>query len=443
MRPEAVRQARLEAGLSLAQVAGGEVSRNAIHLVESGRARPSIATLRLIAQRTGRPVEFFLASAPDAAAEAWAADNLQLIELESRLARAELAAALELGERLLEQVGEGPLAATVRLRLAEANCRLRRPEAALEHLSGARIALEATGDDWAAIEALDWEAAARFLLEDPGAVDLLEEARRRCLALAVPAPRLLARIETHLATVHVHRHSWRSAVRAFEAAITAGSDIFDLLELAHAHSGLGTAYQHLGQPAKALVHASKALALYELRAEVGMRANAHNNIGDLLLHEGQFDAAERHIREAVAAYSELNAERQGLGYALTSLAELEVRRGNGLAALEAALEAIEAAREAGERVVIGMAHIQLGAAHELLGRGRDADGAFDQALAVLAAVDQPLRLRDAHMRVAEILEARGRVDQAAAHWRAAAELGRDHGTGVAQAAGWLGAAAAG
>lgn len=443
MRPEAVRQARREAGLSLAQVAGGEVSRNAIHLVESGRARPSIATLRLIAQRTGRPVEFFLATAPDAAAETWAADNLQLVELESRLARAELATALELGERLLEQVGEGPLAATVKLRLAEACCRLRRPEAALEHLSGVRAALEATGDDWAAIEALDWEAAAYFLLEDPSAVDLLEEARRRCLALAAPAPWLLARIETHLATVHVHRHSWRNAIRAFEAAISAGGGLFDLLELAHAHSGLGTAYQHLGQPAKALVHASKALALYELRAEARMRANAHNNIGDLLLHEGQLDAAERHIREALTAYAELKAERQGLGYALTSLAELEVRRGNGLAALEAALEAIETAREAGEKVVIGMAHIELGAAHELLGRTRDADGAFDQALAVLAAVDQPLHLRDAHMRVAEILEARGRVDQAAAHWRAAAQLGRDHGTGIAQPAGWLGAAAAG
>ena len=48
-----VRQARIEAGLTLAQVAGDEVSRTFIHLVEHGRSRPSKETLALIAKRTG------------------------------------------------------------------------------------------------------------------------------------------------------------------------------------------------------------------------------------------------------------------------------------------------------------------------------------------------------------------------------------------------------
>src|SRR5438093_12747803 len=56
-----VRQARIEAGLTLAQVAGDEVSRTFIHLVEHGRSRPSKETLALIAKRTGKPVEYFLA----------------------------------------------------------------------------------------------------------------------------------------------------------------------------------------------------------------------------------------------------------------------------------------------------------------------------------------------------------------------------------------------
>src|SRR5215472_7168335 len=61
VRPEAVRQARLDAGLSLADLAGGQVTRAAIHLVETGRMRPSMRTLQLIAQRTGRPISFFMA----------------------------------------------------------------------------------------------------------------------------------------------------------------------------------------------------------------------------------------------------------------------------------------------------------------------------------------------------------------------------------------------
>jgi transcriptional regulator with XRE-family HTH domain len=55
-----VRQARLEAGLSLAQVAGDDVSRTFILFVEQGRARPSSTVLRLIARRTGKPTAFFL-----------------------------------------------------------------------------------------------------------------------------------------------------------------------------------------------------------------------------------------------------------------------------------------------------------------------------------------------------------------------------------------------
>ncbi|HAF18645.1 MAG TPA: hypothetical protein DCK96_02730, partial [Chloroflexi bacterium] len=55
IRPGSVKQARADAGLSLGQVANGAVSRTAIYFVETGKAKPSLETLRLIAERTGRP----------------------------------------------------------------------------------------------------------------------------------------------------------------------------------------------------------------------------------------------------------------------------------------------------------------------------------------------------------------------------------------------------
>lgn len=60
MDPVRVRQARLAAGLSLAQLAGDDVSRTFIYLVEQGRSRPSQGVLELIARRTGKPVRYFL-----------------------------------------------------------------------------------------------------------------------------------------------------------------------------------------------------------------------------------------------------------------------------------------------------------------------------------------------------------------------------------------------
>src|SRR3982074_3947850 len=62
IKPGTVKQARLEAGLSLGQVARGDISRTAIYFVETGKAKPSMETLQLIAERTGRPVDYFLAS---------------------------------------------------------------------------------------------------------------------------------------------------------------------------------------------------------------------------------------------------------------------------------------------------------------------------------------------------------------------------------------------
>src|SRR6266568_4101968 len=57
--PGRVRQARVDSGLSLADLAGAEVSRAFIHQLEQGLARPSLQVLELIAQRTGRSIAFF------------------------------------------------------------------------------------------------------------------------------------------------------------------------------------------------------------------------------------------------------------------------------------------------------------------------------------------------------------------------------------------------
>lgn len=58
--PARVREARHAAGLSLAAIARNDVSRTFIHLVETGRARPSKPVLDLIARRTRKPVSYFL-----------------------------------------------------------------------------------------------------------------------------------------------------------------------------------------------------------------------------------------------------------------------------------------------------------------------------------------------------------------------------------------------
>lgn len=58
--PARVREARRNAGLSLARLAADDVSRTFLHFVEQGKARPSAEVLALIARRTGRPTSYFV-----------------------------------------------------------------------------------------------------------------------------------------------------------------------------------------------------------------------------------------------------------------------------------------------------------------------------------------------------------------------------------------------
>jgi transcriptional regulator with XRE-family HTH domain len=59
--PSRIRLARQRAGLSMAALGEGLVSRAAIHLIENGKSKPSMGVLQTIAARTGKPIEYFIA----------------------------------------------------------------------------------------------------------------------------------------------------------------------------------------------------------------------------------------------------------------------------------------------------------------------------------------------------------------------------------------------
>lgn len=78
--PQRFRRARLEAGLSLSAVAGSEISRTFVHQVEHGVSRPSLDVLKLIARRTGKPLDYFIPSSKSR--------DITYAELSNELARA-------------------------------------------------------------------------------------------------------------------------------------------------------------------------------------------------------------------------------------------------------------------------------------------------------------------------------------------------------------------
>ena len=428
MREGSVRQARKEAGLSLAQVAAGEVSRTAILYIETGRTKPSMETLRLISRQTRFPINYFLdpeggtrySELPD-----------ELLQLERLTARRDFEAVVAFAAPLMIKTSSADDSAFVKLHLGQAYCRLVRPEEALPHLTTARQHFERQGDEAMAVEALDWEAAAYGLLEDPRALRLTAQALERCRQLD-PKPALTeARILGHIANLHVVERSWSEAIRHYEAGLEAAGSVKDLLQEAKMHHGLGTTYQQVRQPIKARFHFDKALALYAIESDPSATYRVENDLGCLFLDEGQLDSAEQHLMAALAGSEEVNLDRRGRGFILNNLGHLSLLRYDLDAARSYAERALECGEATGENLVRAEAHELLGQLAEREGDRRAADEEFGMAIGILEAVGMPDRLRDLHMDYATLLDARHDTEASVRHWRQAAQLGKLDAAGTA------------
>jgi tetratricopeptide (TPR) repeat protein len=433
IREGSVRQARVEANLSLAQVAAGTVSRTAIHFIEKGRSQPSMETLRLIANQTHKPIEFFLLN-PEVSPELTERSR-RLRELEELTAIRDFRKVIEIAPALLEEKWGDEDTALVHFYLGQAYCRLVLPREALRHLPLARDTFERMGDDWMAVDALDWESSALGLLEDPRAIPLANHALERCRRLDPKPPQTEARILGHIAGMYVVAHAWAQAIATYEAAVTAASGVKDLLQRAKMHHGLGNAYQRMQQPAQARSHLDRALTLYSIESDLSAVYRVENDLGDLLLRQGHLDSAEQHLHTALTGSNELHLDRRGRGYILANLGEVNLRRGHLEAARRYLSEAWEAGNAVGERVVLAAVHELQGELEARLGHLQLADENFESAIGILEGLEMPDRLRDCHMKYAESLYARGNIDSAALHWKSAAETGRLASLGPELAAG--------
>jgi tetratricopeptide (TPR) repeat protein len=429
VRKGSVRQARLEARLSLAEVAANQVSRTAIHLIETGRVKPSFETLELIARQTRRPIEYFLIDA-DAHRDLTEPER-ELRELERLTLIRDFDAVVNFGLSLLKKRWNDEDAALVQFYLGQAYCRLVKPHDALKHLPLARAEFERQCDEWMTVDALDWEASAWGLLEDPRAIALANQALERCRKLEPRPPQLEARILGHIAGLYVVARSWRLAITHYEAAVDAASTVKDLLQQAKMHHGLAIAYQRLEQPNKARQHFDKALALYSIESDLSAVYRVENDLGDLLLQEGHIDSAEQHFLKALAGAEELRIDRRGRGYILANLGDANLRKGRSEQARTYLDQAAEAGGASGERIVLGNVEILLAQLEEQQDNSDVADGHYAKAIQMFGELEMPNRLRDCHMEYAKVQEARGNIGAAARHWRLAAEIGKSHALGIA------------
>src|SRR6202521_6150243 len=316
-----VKQARADAGLSLAQVAGGEISRTAIYFVETGKAKPSIETLRLIAERTGRPLDYFLSRPSTTEARS----SSTTAELERLVVTGNPEGALTEGEALLVAERDPEIVARVKFQMATAHLRLAQWVPARRLASTARAYFEQSGDMLMTAECLGSEASGAYLMQDPSALALAEGALATCRALN-PVPRLTeARLLAILGSVHNNNQDWQSAIDCFEQATAAGDVVKDLRRLSLLYGELSRAYQELGQFNQAAQHAQRAMTIYETLNDRLSLARSATNLGLLHLKRGDLLHALDHVERSLELFEEAGVE-VGRANVLLSLCELHLAR---------------------------------------------------------------------------------------------------------------------
>jgi tetratricopeptide (TPR) repeat protein len=415
IKPGTVKQARAEAGLSLGQVAGTEISRTAIYFVETGKAKPSMETLKLIAERTGRPLDFFLKRPSTMEARSSAGT----IELERLITMGNPKGALATGEALLPSERDPEVLARIKFQMATAHLRLAQWVQARRLASTARAYFEQSGDMLMTAECLGSEASAAYMMQDPGALALAEGALATCRSLN-PVPSLTeSRLLGVLGGVHTANHHWEAAIKSYEQAIAAGDVVQDLRRLSILYGGMSQAYQELNNIEQATHYARRAMTISETLNDRLSLARTENNLGLMLLQSGDRLNARIHLESAIRRFSEAGVEA-GLAIILTSLCELELAESNFDEARRFGQEALELSARLSEESTVSDSHVWLGMVAEARGEEATADEEFALAFEGLEKLGSPpQRSSRAHAFYADILEARGDMNGAVSHLKRA------------------------
>lgn len=419
LRPGAVKQARTEAGLSLALLGKGHVTAPAIYLIETGRTRPSLPTLEHIARRTGKPVEFFLAEPVGATDDTQAS----LLEIEVMVADGRFDEAIVAGASLLDRGSSAFRLGRIRYFLAQAYLGAGQADRATALLADARAHFEAVNDGVMLAECIGLQASLAATQQPKDALALAERALAVCRELRpVPVP-IEARLLATLAGVHAANKDWEKAIATYEEAIEVGSSVLDLRDAARVYGELGMAQHGMGQVEGAARYAMRSVALLEVLRDRVTLARSENNLGLALMARGDADGARRHLDRALELSDDSGADF-GRSHVLLSLTELAMQREDLDDAFARAREALALA----ERLELGgnaaEAHVWLGRIADRRGESETVDREFEQAIAGFEAMGMRERLLQCHGLYAEILERRGELAKAYVHMKEALQASR-------------------
>jgi tetratricopeptide (TPR) repeat protein len=380
------------AGLSLAQVGGVELTRQAVHLIETGKVRPSMRSLRVLADRLEVPVASLLAPSETRGPF----DQDSVAEMERLLRNHQHDQVLARGSEILEWSRSPELIACAHYQMGDALLRMDRPDEAMEHLEQARELFETLDDEGRLAETRDLEALALQIREDPRALGVASQALSRYRERDERRPEVESRLLQRIGTILSLHRKFGEALRYYDEALHVSGGVRDLMRLARLYHGLALCHQGDGDIRLGTDLLLKAHTLYEAEERLADAptgsdlARVENDIAVLLIRHGDLERGDEFLASSIRRYEAIGVHRRR-SHTLLSLAELRQgqRRFDEAAAI--LREAIDLAGELHETQALGAGHRQLGELFAARGRMDRAAESFQRALEILrsAGLEQP------------------------------------------------------
>jgi predicted ATPase len=207
-------------------------------------------------------------------------------------------------------------------------------------------------------------------------------------------------------------------LRAAEAALTAGLDLArktgNRTYIAKLANNLAMLYDRMGKYTEGHACLDEARVIAEKTGSARHQAFAINYRGNMLLNQGELDAAADAFARALAQFQAIGY-RQGESKTLSELAVLYLIRGDAGRAMEHADAARTLATQIGIQRDLAAAHTRTGYVLESLGRWQAAEEMYTQARQLYRATGQQLRGLQPYAGCARIAWATGNQQAAIAY----------------------------
>jgi len=406
---ERVRAARRESGLSQAQLAGDELTKGFISQIESGLVRPSIRSLQHIAQKLGKPLDYFIGDEPLAATKRVTFHHLAAEAAAERLdwptAETEASAGLAVATDVIER------ARLLRL-LANAALYQGRREEAFDRVTDGLGLLDVTKHPIDVARLLYVRGAA---YADAGqlvaSTEAFETVRDIIERYEILEPRFRARVAVALGTTYRRLGRTTKAIASYETALATASRANELKLAALGFMGIAVSHYDAGELDAAIASYERALELFERVADTSFELNVRQSLASVHFQQGHVAQARDLADRTIVRAAEVGDEHWG---AVAQFVRARVLLSDGKAdeANRIARQAERVLAAVGDQIQRAHALRVVGAASEARGEHADADRAFKQSIDLLSSIDDRADLSLAAAEYSKVLRARGSIDEA-------------------------------